>query len=167
MAANALNEPIPSNEPATNASATVPQATHTEGSATNTAGPMWSTQVHPSGADPGVGMAEGTGLPALASLLQELQADRLARQAEATRSEQRLQRLEEWLMKSVSMERTGENSGGVPRVPATTPRIVPEVPRSPQEFPGVPGAVPRHLEGPYTSILQPYTLSTLGRALLC
>ena len=72
------------------------------------ASPVGSTQAQPSRPVRGT-TVEGSGLPELASLLAELQADRLSRQAERSRSDDRLARLEEWMAR-VSGE-SGDNGG--------------------------------------------------------
>ena len=56
-----------------------------------------SGQVRPSGSNTSIGMAEDPGLPVLASVLELLKVDRLSRQQELSKSDERFNRLEEWL----------------------------------------------------------------------
>ena len=79
------------------------------------ASPIGSAQVHPSGPVERT-TAEGSGLPELASLLAELQADRLSRLAEHAKSEDRLAKIEDWMARM-----SGESglNDGRPRVDST------------------------------------------------
>ena len=81
------------------------------------ASPLGSTQAHPSGPVERR-TAEGSGLPELASLLAELQADRLSRQVEQSKSDDRLARIEDWMARYTG--ESGTNNGRPISVPNST-----------------------------------------------
>ena len=74
--------------------------------------PGWSTEVqravHPTG-DP-----SSVGSVSLAAILAEMQADRVSRQVESARSQERLDRLEDWLRQMSGRSGEGGRTGEVP-----------------------------------------------------
>ena len=97
------------------------------------ASPGWSTQIipgaalsresaqaYPSGPVRRVA-EEGSVLPELATLLAELQVDRLSRQEESARSQERFAMIERWMRS----QNGGQDREGSPRGPLGGPQVVP------------------------------------------